>query len=134
MQRVAVLRDLVPSNERTAAVRCCVWVMSSNGKVGEKETLAVRKSVDPCQYSCNCGRFVDPETRIIVAADFTGVFQSLVTTVANDRLHAQIAEASRVEHGRAVTGACQNLCQRMAMYFPILLWFGVECRKFGTQH
>src|SRR5215469_1302899 len=54
VQCVAVLCDLVRSNERTAAVRSCVWMMSGNGKVGEKKTLAVRKSVDPREHPCNC--------------------------------------------------------------------------------
>ena len=83
-------------------------MMARNGQVCQEKMLPARPRVDPCQHPRHGCGFVHAEARIVIARDVTGIFQRLVTAVTDNRLHAQISEASRVEHGRAITRVSEN--------------------------
>jgi len=133
VQSVAVLIDILRSG-KWAALGSGVRVMAGDGQVGEEETLPERQGVDPGKHTRDRGRFVDAETRTVVAADIAGVFERPVAAVADDRLHAQICEAAGMEHGRAVTGVRENLGDRAAVDLLILFGTAVEGGKGGAQH
>ena len=69
----------------------------------------------------------------MVAGDVAGVFERLITAVADDRFHSEIAEASRVEHGGAVARVREDGGQRAAFDFFIGFRAAVEGGKGGAE-
>src|SRR4029077_11030298 len=107
--------------------------MAGNREVGEEEMLAARQGVDPGQHAGYGGGLVHSEARVMIARDIAGVFQGLVAAVADNRLHSEIAEASRVEQGGTVTRIGQNCSYLSAVFVLVCLGPAVEGWKRGTQ-
>ncbi len=87
-------------------------MMAGNGQIGEEKSLPARQRVNPGQHPRDGGGFVHAEAGIVIAADIARIFQRLVTAIADNRLHPQVPEASRVEQGGAITGVSQRLTRR----------------------
>ena len=109
-------------------------MMTGDGQVGDEERPLGRQRVDPLEDARDGRRFVDAEARDLVAADIAGVLQRLVAAVANDRFHAEIHEAARVEERRHVAAARERRRQRRTRRRGVLAGGDVEGGIRRAEH
>src|SRR6185436_15157348 len=93
--------EFVTIGKRALAVGF-VGMMPRNGQVGDEERPVAAALVDPPQEAVDRRRLVDAEARLLLAADVPGIRERRESSIANDRVHAQVVEPPRVEERRAI--------------------------------
>src|SRR5262245_790444 len=101
-------------------------MMAGDGQVTDEESF-VRRGIDPTQDPPDRGRLVDAEAGFAHSANVTRIFQSLVTAIANDRVHAEIHESAGVKKGGSVAGIAQYLSQAGSL--DMLVVFGLRIQR-----
>src|SRR5438067_12425848 len=76
--------------------------MSRYRQIRDEEPRVRRHAIDPFEDPRHCRLLVDAEARLAAAADVARIGQHLESAVADDGVHPEVSEASRMEQSRAV--------------------------------